>query len=67
MDDERREEYDIYLSSLGQNMRKEKEAEMDPEEIERRRKERGKKRFMDDFDFANEEFFDSWKARTGSA
>ena len=26
--------------------------------------ERGKRRFEEDFDFANEEFFTSWKSRT---
>ena len=42
MDDERREEYDIYLASLGLNRKKEKESNLTQEEIERRRKERGK-------------------------
>jgi len=65
MDDAKRDEYDDYLSSLGSNRSKEKEADMDPEEIERRRRERGKKRFMEDFDFANEEFFNMWKQRAG--
>ena len=65
MDDEKRNEYDDYLSSLGAYRSKEKEADMDPEEIERRRRERGKKRFMEDFDFANEEFFNMWKERAG--
>ena len=66
MDDDKREEYDVYLASLGQNRARERETHMDPEEIERRRRERGKKRFMEDFDFVNDEFFDMWKQRTGS-
>lgn len=65
MDDKRRLEYDEYLASLGYNMKKDQE-NLDPEEIERRRRERGKKRYMEDFDFANEEFFNMWKQRTGN-
>ena len=65
MDDDKREEYDDYLSSLGYNRTKEHE-EIDPEEVERRRRERGKKRFMEDFDFANDEFFNMFKKRTGA-
>ena len=37
---------------------------MDPEEIERRKRERGKQRFMEDFDYVNEEFFNTFKQRT---
>ena len=43
--------------------------EDDPEvvaERERRQRERGKKRFEEDYSFINEEFFNSWKSRTGS-
>jgi curved DNA-binding protein CbpA len=61
---EAREEYDDYLASVGSNREKVKDEEMDPEEIERRRRERGKQRFMDDFDFLNDEFFESFKNRT---
>ena len=53
---ERRDEYDDYLASVGVNMSHEY-SERDEEEIERRRRERGKKRFMEDFDFANQDFF----------
>ena len=38
----------------------------DPEEVERRRQERGKKRFMEDFDFINEDFYNMWKQTTGA-
>lgn len=49
--------------------------EVNEEEMERRRAgiqfmefkftlERGKRRFDEDFEFANEEFFTSWKSRT---
>jgi len=43
--------------------------EDDPEvvaERERRARERGKKRFEEDYSFINEEFFNSWKSRTGN-
>lgn len=43
--------------------------EEDPEvvaERERRQRERGKKRFEEDYSFINEEFFNSWKSRTGA-
>ena len=33
-------------------------------ERERRRKERGKKRYEEDYSFVNEEFFSSWQNRT---
>lgn len=67
MDDSKREEYDDYLSSLTYNIDKEKEPDIDPEEVERRRQERGKKRFMEDFEFVNEDFFNQWKERTGAS
>jgi hypothetical protein len=35
-------------------------------ERERRARERGKKRFEEDYSFINEEFFNSWKSRTGN-
>ena len=40
----------------------------DPEEKaerERRKKERGKRRYEEDYTHVNEEFFNSWKNRTG--
>ena len=43
--------------------------EEDPEvaaEKERRRKERGKKRYEEDYSFVNEEFFSSWQNRTNN-
>jgi molecular chaperone DnaJ len=43
------------------------EDEEDPEvraERERRQRERGKKRYEEDYSFINEEFFNSWKSRT---
>ena len=58
-----KEEYDDYLSSVG-GSRPHEEEHIDPEEIERRKRERGKQRFMDDYDYANEEFFNMWKQRT---
>ena len=61
---EAREEYDDYLASVGSNREKVKEDEIDPEEIERRRRERGKQRFMDDFDFLNDEFYQNFRNRT---
>jgi len=51
------------------NAGKQEEEEMDPEvaaERERRRNERGKKRFEQDFSFVNEEFFSSWQNRTNN-
>ena len=39
---EERKKYDLYLDSVGVNMDKGKEPEIDPEEVERRRQERGK-------------------------
>jgi hypothetical protein len=44
-----------------------KEEEEDPEvvaERERRQRERGKKRYEEDYSFINEEFFNSWRNRT---
>ena len=56
VDPKLREEYDEYLASVGTNI-KHDEPEIDQEEIERRKRERGKKRYMEDFDFANDSFF----------
>ena len=61
---ESREEYDDYLDSVGVNMNHKYE-EIDPEEVKRRRKERGKKRFMEDFDFSNNYFFNMFQSRFG--
>ena len=69
-----RAEYDEYIS---QNQRisnywdsnTKNDEEADPEvlaERERRRKERGKKRFEEDHSFVNEEFFTSWQNRTSN-
>ena len=44
--------------------RPKEEDHIDPEEIERRKRERGKQRFMEDYDYVNEEFFNMWKQRT---
>ena len=44
--DEARKGYDLYLASVGLNMSKEKGPDIDPEEVERRRQERGKQRFQ---------------------
>eukprot|EP00347_Sterkiella_histriomuscorum_P015383 403357225 len=66
INEDSRGEYDEYisqhikLSRLWKEMEKE---EVDDEETERRKKERGKRRFEEDFDYANEEFFASWKSR----
>tara|TARA_B110000285_G_scaffold168004_1_gene187894 strand:- start:134 stop:292 length:159 start_codon:yes stop_codon:yes gene_type:complete len=51
------------LASVGQQSR-DNDYYPDPEEVERRKKERGKQRFMDDFDFVNQDFFNMWKQRT---
>jgi hypothetical protein len=51
------------LDSVG-GSRKTEQEQIDPEEVERRKRERGKQRFMDDFDYINEEFFNMWKERT---
>ena len=59
-----REEYDLYLASVGSSRTHDEGPEIDPEEIERRKRERGRKRFMDDFDFANEGFFNMWQTRS---
>lgn len=63
INDKTREEYDEYLASVGSYRGKVKE-ELDPEEVERRKRERGKQRFMEDYDFVNDEFFNMWKQRT---
>ena len=57
-----RDDYDEYLASVGGNMDHEYD-ERDWEEIERRKRERGKKRFMDDYDFVNRDFFNMFKQR----
>ena len=59
-----REEYDDYLDSVGSSRDRQKEEKLDPEEIERRKRERGKKRYEEDYDFANEEFYNMFKERT---
>ena len=61
-DPDRRKEYDDFL--LTTEARNRDYQEIDPEEVERRKRERGKKRFMDDFDFINEDFYGMWKERT---
>ena len=60
IDPKLREEYDQYLASVGSSRTHDEGPEIDPEEIERRKRERGRKRFMDDFDFVNEGFFFAW-------
>ena len=66
-------EYDGYISQNQRinNFRNEGMGaeEEDPEvaaEKERRRKERGKKRYEEDYSFVNEEFFSSWQNRTNN-
>ena len=44
-----------------ENLGKETEEKIDPEEVERRRRERGKQRFQEDFSFANDEYFNMFK------
>ena len=75
INDKSREEYDEYLdqyeSMSGHHRRNNGEDfdEDDPEVIaerERRQRERGKKRFEEDYSFVNQEFFSSWKNRTGN-
>ena len=69
-----RAEYDEYISQNQRvqnywNSNKQEEEDEDPEVIaerERRRKERGKKRFEEDYSFVNEEFFSSWQNRTNN-
>ena len=68
-----RTEYNEYIAQLQQisrsenywdsNSKNEEDPIEDPEvmaERERRRKERGKKRFEEDYSFANDQFFSSW-------
>ena len=64
INEETREEYDDYLDSVGSSRSRQKEEGLDPEEIERRKRERGKKRYEEDYDFANEEFYNMFKERT---
>ena len=70
-DADSRQKYDEYISQLQRvgNMKGKVEEEEDPEVIaerERRKKERGKKRFEEDYSFVNEEFFSSWQNRTNN-
>lgn len=70
-----RSEYDEYISQIhsvsglyNEDLRN--AYEDDPEvlaERERRRKERGKKRFEQDYSFINDEFFSSWQNRTSNS
>mmetsp|Transcript_17750 Transcript_17750/g.27442 ORF Transcript_17750/g.27442 Transcript_17750/m.27442 type:complete len:109 (+) Transcript_17750:210-536(+) len=59
-DEERRAEYDEYLESVASG-KNHGYKELDEEEVERRRRERGKKRYMEDFDFVNEDFYNMWR------
>ena len=64
-----REEYDLYISQDQFIQHIDGRDEEDPEvkaERERRRKERGKKRYEENYDYVNEEFFASWQNRTNS-
>ena len=74
-----RTEYNEYIAQLQQisrsenywdsNSKNEEDPIEDPEvmaERERRRKERGKKRFEEDYSFANDQFFSSWQNRTNN-
>jgi hypothetical protein len=45
------------------NKKRSNEEEED-EETRKRKQERGKRRFEEDFDHVNEEFFSSWQTRT---
>jgi hypothetical protein len=58
-----REEYDQYISShreLSSMWNKKRSSEEEDEETRRRKQERGKRRFEEDFEHVNEEFFSSW-------
>jgi len=65
-----RAEYDEYISqnqkmSSYWGMRdEEEETPEQAAERERRKKERGKKRFMEDYSYVNDEFFAAWQNRT---
>jgi DnaJ-class molecular chaperone len=65
-----RAEYDEYISqqqSVSNYWNMNRKAEEDPEVIaerERRQRERGKKRYEEDYSFINQEFFNSWRNRT---
>ena len=48
---------------MGQKKGEEEDPEMVAER-ERRQRERGKKRYEEDYSFINEEFFNSWRNRT---
>jgi DnaJ-class molecular chaperone len=69
-DPEDRKEYDEYLAQLQamSSFYGAKFEEVENPDVkanrERREKERGKKRFMDDFSYANDEFFAAWQNRT---
>jgi hypothetical protein len=62
---ESRTEYDEYISQsrFSANYAGEK---IDDESARKRKEEKGKKRFEEDFSYANEEFFSAWQNRTGS-
>lgn len=69
-----RTEYDEYLTQnqamAGYQRRHAGVDDEDPEakaERERRQRERGKKRWEEDHSFVNDEFFQSWKNRTGAS
>jgi DnaJ-class molecular chaperone len=64
-----RKEYDEYISqsrfTSNYAMNDEDDEEAKAEKA-RRRKERGKKRYEEDFSFVNDEFYSAWKNRTGA-
>lgn len=75
VNDKNRQEYDDFLDdyyAVSGHHRRNKGLDFDEddpeviEERERRQRERGKKRFEQDYDFVNQEFFSYWKNRTGS-
>ena len=63
-----RAEYDEYLAEYKglSNMYGDRhhQVEEEDEETRKRKQERGKRRFEEDFDHVNEEFFSSWQTRT---
>jgi len=64
-------EYDDYISShrkLSSMWEKKRTTDDDEdEETRKRRQERGKRRFEEDFDHVNEEFFTNFQSRTAGA
>ena len=62
INEDSRREYDEYIDSYSglSNMYKTKGEEEESEDSKRRREERGKRRFEEDFEHVNEEFFTSW-------